>query len=357
MLDALRDCRGGRPSGTCRRGPRCGRGVDARWRRRWPTRRTCASSCRAWYWDDDVIECLLDGVRRPRGPAGTVPPGARHAPPLATAFATRPSGGRRRLRDDCAARWIAVIPFTSGGSGEDSSAGRRPDRRHHRRPRAIPLPLRRRRALGAAGEAHDRRRAADRQRAGRRYLLDGSIRRAGGTLRDRARFVDAESGAQLWSETYNREIGGRNRAGGAGRCHRPRRGDGRRRARRAVSLDEPGVIERPIDELEPDGAAAPLLGLPPAACPRRARAPARSRSSGSSNGSRRWRRLGGAGESLLPRARVRLQRAARPLAARAPGGRTGRSSSMRSISTAGKCSRSRISSRAIATGSCMPSNE
>ncbi len=44
------------------------------------------------------------------------------------------------------------------------------------------------------------------QALGARYLLDGGIRRAGGTMRIVARLVDAESGAQLWSETYTRDV-------------------------------------------------------------------------------------------------------------------------------------------------------
>ena len=65
------------------------------------------------------------------------------------------------------------------------------------------------------------------QALGARYLLDGSIRRAGGTMRIVARLVDAESGAQLWSETYTRDRSAGHRARGAGRCHRLRGGDGR----------------------------------------------------------------------------------------------------------------------------------
>jgi non-specific serine/threonine protein kinase len=40
---------------------------------------------------------------------------------------------------------------------------------------------------------------------GARYVVEGSIRKAGGALRVNARLVDAANGVQLWAETYNRE--------------------------------------------------------------------------------------------------------------------------------------------------------
>ena len=42
---------------------------------------------------------------------------------------------------------------------------------------------------------------------GARYVVEGSIRKRGGALRINTQLVDAASGAQLWAETYNRELG------------------------------------------------------------------------------------------------------------------------------------------------------
>jgi|HubBroStandDraft_6_1064221.scaffolds.fasta_scaffold06550_1 serine/threonine protein kinase len=42
---------------------------------------------------------------------------------------------------------------------------------------------------------------------GARYVVEGSIRKGGRALRVNAQLVDAASGAQLWAETYNRELG------------------------------------------------------------------------------------------------------------------------------------------------------
>src|SRR5215472_14408431 len=41
---------------------------------------------------------------------------------------------------------------------------------------------------------------------GARYVVEGSIRKGGSALRVNAQLVDAASGAQLWAETYNREL-------------------------------------------------------------------------------------------------------------------------------------------------------
>jgi len=42
---------------------------------------------------------------------------------------------------------------------------------------------------------------------GARYVVEGSIRKRGRSLRINAQLVDAASGMQLWAETYNRELG------------------------------------------------------------------------------------------------------------------------------------------------------
>jgi len=44
-------------------------------------------------------------------------------------------------------------------------------------------------------------------RLGARYVLDGSVRRAGSTVRVSVRLVDAETGSHLWAENYDRDLG------------------------------------------------------------------------------------------------------------------------------------------------------
>ena len=41
---------------------------------------------------------------------------------------------------------------------------------------------------------------------GTRYVLEGSIRKGGSAIRVSVQLVDTETGAQLWSETYNRDL-------------------------------------------------------------------------------------------------------------------------------------------------------
>src|SRR5262249_54390020 len=106
-----------------------------------------------------------------------------------------------------AATWIAVIPFTSGATDEDSRTladGLAED---------ITAGLARFPYLSVVAEHSARQHkgtTADVRHIGKvlgaRYVLDGGIRRGGASIRITARLVDAESGAQLWSETYTREL-------------------------------------------------------------------------------------------------------------------------------------------------------
>src|SRR5438093_10966356 len=102
--------------------------------------------------------------------------------------------------------WVAVLPFKSSGDAEmDSFAdGLGED---------ITTGLSRFRYLSVVasasaarlkGEAGDKRALGAKLSA--RYVLEGSIRKRGSGIRVGAQLVDTRTGAQLWAETYNRDL-------------------------------------------------------------------------------------------------------------------------------------------------------
>ena len=103
--------------------------------------------------------------------------------------------------------WVAVLPFKYGGADADLAAladGISEE---------IGTGLSRFRYLSVVasasvarlkGEAGDERALA--AKLGARYVLEGSIRGGGSSIRVSAQLVDAQTGAQLWSETFNRDL-------------------------------------------------------------------------------------------------------------------------------------------------------
>jgi TolB-like protein/predicted Zn-dependent protease len=164
-----------------------------------------------WFWDDQVVEDMVAGVRKSKEEGAATPlaalaPGA-HAGAAAPARVTRPSdpgSDSRPVRGDT---WIAVVPFSTSGSDDESRTladGLTED---------VTAGLSRFPYLSvvAAHTARQQKSAGTDARQlgaalGARYLLDGSIRRAGHALRVGVRLVDSHSGAQLWSDTYARDI-------------------------------------------------------------------------------------------------------------------------------------------------------
>ena len=102
--------------------------------------------------------------------------------------------------------WVAVLPFKSSGDAEmESFAGGLGE--------DITTGLSRFRYLSVVasasaarlkGEAGDERALGAKLSA--RYVLEGSIRKRGSGIRVGAQLVDTRTGAQLWAETYNRDL-------------------------------------------------------------------------------------------------------------------------------------------------------
>ena len=102
--------------------------------------------------------------------------------------------------------WVAVLPFKSSGDPEMESFA-------DGLSEEITTGLSRFRYLSVVasastarlkGEAGDERALG--ARLGARYVLEGSIRKGGSAVRVSAQLVDAQTGAQLWAETYNRDL-------------------------------------------------------------------------------------------------------------------------------------------------------
>src|SRR5437868_962068 len=107
---------------------------------------------------------------------------------------------------DAAGLWLAVLPFTSSGDaemesfadglGEEITTGLS-------RFRYLSV-VARASAARLKGETGDERALG--AKLGARYVLEGSIRKGGSGIRVSAQLVDTRTGAQLWAETYNRDL-------------------------------------------------------------------------------------------------------------------------------------------------------
>jgi len=102
--------------------------------------------------------------------------------------------------------WVAVLPFKSSGDAEMESFA-------YGLGEDITTGLSRFRYLSVVasasaarlkGETGDERALG--AKVGARYVLEGSIRKGGSGIRVTAQLVDTQTGAQLWAETYNRDL-------------------------------------------------------------------------------------------------------------------------------------------------------
>jgi TolB-like protein/Tfp pilus assembly protein PilF/predicted Ser/Thr protein kinase len=145
----------------------------------------------------DLVEQLMDGLRKAgleiaddEEQAGE--PGIRHA------------SGEQRADEGF---WVAVLPFKHSGSNADLTAlaeGLSEEIVTGLSRFSYLRVIARSSTARYAGEAIDVRTVA--RELGARYVMEGSIRQAGATLRIAAQLVDATSGAHLWAETYDRSF-------------------------------------------------------------------------------------------------------------------------------------------------------
>jgi TolB-like protein len=153
--------------------------------------------------DDDSTEAFAAHVRDSilkDATAGRMSPRAQpHA-------AAKPAAEGASAATD-AGFWVAVLPFKSQGSdpdlesmaegfADDISTGL--SRFSYLRVVAHAA------TLGITGDAADMQAVSDKLKA--RFLMMGSLRKAGSTIRVSAQLVDSRSGESLWAEHYDREF-------------------------------------------------------------------------------------------------------------------------------------------------------
>ena len=149
-----------------------------------------------WY-PPDLVEQLIEGLRK----AGLDIAGEMASP---TPQPRRSGSGATQADDGF---WVAVLPFTSAGAGEEITA------LAEGLSEEIITGLSRFSYLRVIGRGSTRRyssRTADLRVVGKeigaRYVMEGSLRQAGSTLRVAVQLVDASTGAHLWAETYDRQF-------------------------------------------------------------------------------------------------------------------------------------------------------
>ena len=152
--------------------------------------------CSKW-WNPDLVDQLLDGLRKAglNEPAGSVSP-------LSGSMRARTESGAARADEGF---WVAVLPFKNIGGGADLEAlaeGLTDDVVTNMSKFSYLRVIARSSTARYLKQAVDIRTAARELNA--RYVMEGSIRQAGAKIRIAVQLVDAETGAGLWAETYDR---------------------------------------------------------------------------------------------------------------------------------------------------------
>ncbi len=130
----------------------------------------------------DLVERLMDGLRKAgleiaeEDESGDVP-------------AVHQASGEHRADEGF---WVAVLPFKATGGDENLNA--------------LADGLSEDIVTGLSRFSYIRVMARGSATTGARYLMEGSLRRAGKRLRVAVQLVDTDSGAHLWAEAYDRDF-------------------------------------------------------------------------------------------------------------------------------------------------------
>jgi TolB-like protein/Tfp pilus assembly protein PilF len=145
----------------------------------------------------DLVEKLMDGLRKAgleigdKDESGDVP-------------AVHQASGEQRADEGF---WVAVLPFDYAGGDPDITSlaeGLSGDIVTGLSRFSYLRVISRGSTLQYAGDGADIRSAG--QELGARYVMEGTLRQAGNTLRVAVQLVDATTGAHLWAENYQRTL-------------------------------------------------------------------------------------------------------------------------------------------------------
>jgi len=156
------------------------------------------------WWDAKTVDHLVEGLRKAGleiadNPANPGPQG-----PVTSAT----ESGASRANEGF---WVAVLPFKYSGNNADLAAlaeGLSEDIITGLSRFSYLRVIARGSTLRYANQAVDIRDAA--KELGARYVMEGSLRQAGATLRIAVQLVDATTGAHVWAENYERNFSSEN---------------------------------------------------------------------------------------------------------------------------------------------------
>ncbi|MGH8094852.1 MAG: hypothetical protein ACREIF_15495 [Chthoniobacterales bacterium] len=162
------------------------------------------SNVGSWHFASGLMEPILEGLRK----AGlSIPENDLSDSPKGTVAAKAKSGpdvGAVRADEGF---WVAVLPFKYGGSNSDLTAlaeGLTEEIVTGLSRFSYLKVIARGSTARYANESVDIRSAG--KELGARYVMEGSLRQAGATIRLAVQLVDATNGAHLWAENYERSF-------------------------------------------------------------------------------------------------------------------------------------------------------
>jgi TolB-like protein len=154
------------------------------------------------WWDAKTVDHLVEGLRKAGLEIADDP--AKPGPQASSTSATE-SGAKRAALQEEAGFWVAVLPFKYSGNNAELAAlaeGLSEDIVTGLSRFSYLRVIARGSTLRYANPTMDIRAAA--QELGARYVMEGSLRQAGPTLRVAVQLVDAITGTHLWAENYER---------------------------------------------------------------------------------------------------------------------------------------------------------